>query len=96
MVYICSKDVFILFDCCVEIVNNVKVDLFILIYINVLVNNWIVKGVFIWILGLVKLDVNLEVVKWENFVILYEDDYKICYVGFNFNFVELYIIFEFM
>ena len=34
--------------------------------------------------------------KWENSVILYEDDYKTRYAGFNPNSAESYIIFEFM
>ena len=39
---------------------------------------------------------NLEVAKRENAVILYEDDYKTRYAGFNPNSAESYIIFEFM
>ena len=42
------------------------------------------------------LDANLEVAKRENSVILYEDDYKTRYAGFNPNSAESYIIFEFM
>lgn len=37
-----------------------------------------------------------EVAKRENSVILYEDDYKTRYAGFNPNSAESYIIFEFM
>ena len=49
-----------------------------------------------WTLGLAKSDANLEVAKRENSVILYEDDYKTRYAGFNPNSAESYIIFEFM
>lgn len=38
----------------------------------------------------------MEVAKRENSVILYEDDYKTRYAGFNPNSAESYIIFEFM
>lgn len=47
-------------------------------------------------ISLAKSDANLEVAKRENSVILYEDDYKTRYAGFNPNSAESYIIFEFM
>lgn len=96
VVYTRSKDVFIPLDRRAEIANNAKADLFISIHTNALANNRIAKGASTWTLGLAKSDANLEVAKRENSVILYEDDYKTRYAGFNPNSAESYIIFEFM
>lgn len=96
VVYTRSKDVFIPLDCRAEIANNAKADLFISIHTNALANNRTAKGASTWTLGLAKSDANLEVAKRENSVILYEDDYKTRYAGFNPNSAESYIIFEFM
>lgn len=96
VVYTRSKDVFIPLDRRAEIANNAKADLFISIHTNAFTNNRTAKGASTWTLGLAKSDANLEVVKRENSVILYEDDYKTRYAGFNPNSAESYIIFEFM
>lgn len=96
VVYTRSKDVFIPLDRRAEITNNAKADLFISIHTNALANNRTAKGASTWTLGLAKSDANLEVAKRENSVILYEDDYKTRYAGFNPNSAESYIIFEFM
>ena len=96
VVYTRSKDVFIPLDRRAEIANNAKADLFISIHTNALANNQTAKGASTWTLGLAKSDANLEVAKRENSVILYEDDYKTRYAGFNPNSAESYIIFEFM
>ena len=96
VVYTRSKDVFIPLDRRAEIANNAKADLFISIHTNALANNRNAKGDSTWKLGLEKSDANLEVAKRENSVILYEDDYKTRYAGFNPNSAESYIIFEFM
>ena len=96
VVYTRSKDVFIPLDRRAEIANNAKADLFISIHTNALANNRTAKGASTWTLGLAKSDANLEVAKRENSVILYEDDYKTRYAGFNHNSAESYIIFEFM
>ena len=96
VVYTRSKDVFIQLDRRAEIANNAKADLFISIHTNALANNRTAKGASTWTLGLAKSDANLEVAKRENSVILYEDDYKTRYAGFNPNSAESYIIFEFM
>lgn len=96
VVYTRSKDVFIPLDRRAEIANNAKADLFISIHTNALANNRTAKGASTWTLGLAKSDANLEVAKQENSVILYEDDYKTRYAGFNPNSAESYIIFEFM
>lgn len=96
VVYTRSKDVFIPLDRRAEIANNAKADLFISIHTNALANNRTAKGASTWTLGLAKSDANLEVAKRENSVILYEDDYKTRYAGFNPNSAESYIIFEVM
>ena len=96
VVYTRSKDVFIPLDRRAEIANNAKAYLFISIHTNALANNRTAKGASTWTLGLAKSDANLEVAKRENSVILYEDDYKTRYAGFNPNSAESYIIFEFM
>lgn len=96
VVYTRSKDVFIPLDRRAEIANNAKANLFISIHTNALANNRTAKGASTWTLGLAKSDANLEVAKRENSVILYEDDYKTRYAGFNPNSAESYIIFEFM
>ena len=96
VVYTRSKDVFIPLDRRAEIANNAKADLFISIHTNALANNRTAKGASTWTLGLAKSDANLEGAKRENSVILYEDDYKTRYAGFNPNSAESYIIFEFM
>ena len=96
VIYTRNKDVFIPLDRRAEIANNAQADLFISIHTNALANNRTAKGASTWTLGLAKSDANLEVAKRENSVILYEDDYKTRYAGFNPNSSESYIIFEFM
>lgn len=96
VVYTRSRDVFIPLARRAEIANDVKADLFISIHTNSVGGNRNVQGASTWTLGLAKSDANLEVAKRENAVILYEDDYKTRYAGFNPNSAESYIIFEFM
>ncbi|WP_281644258.1 N-acetylmuramoyl-L-alanine amidase family protein [Bacteroides zoogleoformans] len=96
VVYTREKDVFIPLDRRAEIANNAKADLFISIHTNALSGNRTAQGASTWTLGLAKSDANLEVAKRENSVILYENDYRTRYAGFNPNSAESYIIFEFM
>lgn len=96
VIYTRTKDVFIPLDRRAEIANNAKADLFISIHTNSVAKNRTVKGASTWTLGLAKSEANLEVAKRENSVILYENDYKTRYAGFNPNSAESYIIFEFM
>ena len=96
IIYTRQKDVFIPLAQRAEIANEAKADLFISIHTNSLANNHTFKGASTWTLGLAKSDANLDVAKRENAVILYEDDYKTRYAGFNPNSSESYIIFEFM
>lgn len=96
VVYTRKKDVFVALDRRAEIANNAKADLFISIHTNALAKNKTVRGASTWTLGLAKSDENLDVAKRENSVILYENDYRTRYAGFNPNSAESYIIFEFM
>ncbi len=96
VIYTRKKDEFIPLNRRAEIANNAKADMFISIHTNALENNHTIKGASTWTLGLAKSQSNLEVAKRENSVILYEDDYKSRYAGFNPNSSESYIIFEFM
>lgn len=96
VIYTRSRDVFIPLGRRAEIANEAKADLFISIHTNSVGGNKSVQGASTWTLGLAKSDANLEVAKRENAVILYEDDYKTRYAGFNPNSAESYIIFEFM
>ncbi len=96
VVYTRQKDVFIALNRRAEIANNAKADLFISIHTNSVAGNSQAMGASTWTLGLAKSDANLDVAKRENSVILYEDDYKTSYAGFDPNSAESYIIFEFM
>lgn len=96
VIYTRDRDVFVNLNRRAEIANNAKADLFISIHTNALEKNKTMQGASTWTLGLAKSDANLEVAKRENSVILYEDDYKSRYAGFNPNSSESYIIFEFM
>jgi len=96
VVYTRSKDVFIPLNRRAEIANNAKADLFISIHTNSVAGSNKAMGASTWTLGLAKSNANLDVAKRENSVILYEDDYKTSYAGFDPNSAESYIIFEFM
>lgn len=96
VIYTRNRDVFVPLGQRADIANNAGADLFVSIHTNALANNRTFKGASTWTLGLAKSDDNLEVAKRENSVILYEDDYKTRYAGFNPNSAESYIIFEFM
>jgi N-acetylmuramoyl-L-alanine amidase len=96
VIYTRKTDVFIPLGRRAEIANEAKADLFLSIHTNSLANSKTFTGASTWTLGLAKSDANLEVAKKENGVILYENDYKTKYAGFDPNSAESYIIFEFM
>lgn len=96
VIYTRKTDVFVNLNRRAEIANEAKADLFISIHTNALANNHTARGASTWTLGLARSSANLEVAKRENAVILYEDDYKTRYAGFDPNSSESYIIFEFM
>lgn len=96
VVYTRKKDVFVPLMKRAEVANKAKADLFISIHTNSIAGSKAVKGASTWTLGLAKSQANLDVAKRENSVILYEDDYKTRYAGFDPNSSESYIIFEFI
>ena len=96
VIYTRKTDVFVKLDRRAQIANDAKADLFISIHTNSLAKNNTAQGASTWTLGLAKSDDNLAVAKRENSVILYEDDYKTRYAGFDPSSAESYIIFEFM
>lgn len=96
VVYTRQKDAFVTLNRRAEIANNAKADLFISVHTNSVAGNSKAMGASTWTLGLAKSEANLDVAKRENSVILYEDDYKTSYAGFDPNSAESYIIFEFM
>ena len=95
IVYTRKTDVFIPLDRRAEIANKNKADLFISIHVNA-VKRGNASGAETYVLGLGKLEENLEVAMNENSVILMEDDYMLTYEGFDPQSSESYIIFEFM
>lgn len=94
VIYTRNKDVFIPLAKRAEIANDAKADLFVSIHTNALDGNKTAVGASTWTLGLARTQANLDVAKRENSVILYEDDYKQKYAGFNPYSSESYIIFE--
>lgn len=94
VVYTRKSDVFIGLARRAEIANDAKADLFISIHTNSIGGGRIARGASTWTLGLAKTAENLAVAKRENEIILFEDDYKQKYAGFNPNSSESYIIFE--
>ena len=76
-----------------EIANKNKADLFISIHCNASPSNN-PYGLETYVMGLHKSEANLNIAKKENSSILYEDDYKKRYDGFNPNSPEAYIIFS--
>lgn len=95
VVYTREKDEFIELDQRGKIANNHKADLFISIHVNA-AKNKTVKGIETYVLGLHKLEANLQVAMKENAAIKYEDNYTVRYAGFDPSRPESYIIFSMM
>ena len=96
VIYTRKRDVFIPLHTRADIANRNKADLFISIHTNALPKGRISRGMETYTLGMHRAADNLEVAKRENEVILYEQDYKQRYQGFDPNSSESYIMFEFM
>ena len=86
-----------------EIANKQKADLFLSIHINALPKGHVARGFQTYTLGRGRVSgsnrgfmENLEVAKRENAVILYEDNYKQRYQGYDPNSPESDIMFEFI
>ena len=78
-----------------DIVNKNNADLFICIHTNA-AENRNVTGTETFVLGVDKMQSNLDVAMRENAVMLLEDDYQTTYEGFDPNSVDSYIMFELM
>ena len=96
VIYTRKRDVFIPLHTRADSANRNKADLFISIHTNALPKGRISRGMETYTLGMHRAADNLEVAKRENEVILYEQDYKQRYQGFDPNSSESYIMFEFM
>jgi len=82
VIYTRTNDVFIELANRPKIANKANANLFISIHCNS-VKNFGPKGTETFVMGLSRSDMNLEVAKAENSVILLEDNYKETYKGFN-------------
>ena len=96
VVYTRKRDVFVPLQRRADIANDNRADLFISIHTNALPKGRIAYGAETYTLGTARAKANLEVAKRENGVIVYEENYKEVYKGFDPNKTESYIIFEFM
>ncbi len=95
VIYTRDRDIFIPLFERAEIANKNKADLFISIHANANVKKY-VYGSETYVMGEDKNEMNFEVAKAENSVILLEDDYSTTYEGFDPNSTESYIIFSLM
>lgn len=93
VIYTRKKDIFIPLDERAQIANRAKADLFISIHTNS-AQNRSANGTETYTVG--SSAANLEVAKRENAVMLYEEDYKTKYQGFDPNSSESYIMFDFL
>jgi N-acetylmuramoyl-L-alanine amidase len=93
VVYTRTKDEFIELHRRAEIANRTKADLFISIHCNAHKSRTH-YGAETFVMGLHRSQANLDVARFENAAILYEDDYKEKYEGFDPNSPESYIIFS--
>ncbi|MGC8864662.1 MAG: N-acetylmuramoyl-L-alanine amidase [Bacteroidales bacterium] len=93
VIYTRTRDEFIELHRRAEVANKNKADLFISIHCNSHKSRTH-YGAETFVMGLHRSQANLEVARFENAAILYEDDYKENYQGFDPNSPESYIIFS--
>lgn len=96
VIYTRKTDKFVPLQERADIANRAGADLFISVHTNALPGGKIAYGSETYTLGMARAAANLDVAKRENSVILYEEDYKTRYSGFDPNSAESYIIFEFI
>lgn len=93
-----NDDKFVTLQGRADIANESKGDIFVSIHANSVGLNTpgrtSVNGASVYTLGLEKSDVNMEIAKRENAVIMLEADYTKTYQGFDPNSTESYIMFE--
>ncbi|QBN20324.1 N-acetylmuramoyl-L-alanine amidase [Flavobacterium nackdongense] len=82
VIYTRTSDVFIELSKRPKIANKANANLFISVHCNS-VKNFTPSGTETFVMGLSRSDMNLEVAKNENSVILLENNYKETYQGFN-------------
>ena len=95
VVYTRKTDVFLALQERANIVNKNNADLFICIHTNS-TNGTSAVGTETFVLGMDKMQSNLEVAMRENSVIRLEDDYETKYEGFDPRSIDSYIMFELM
>ncbi|MFL9829299.1 N-acetylmuramoyl-L-alanine amidase [Flavobacterium sp. ST-87] len=82
VIYTRTSDVFVELADRPKVANNAKADLFVSVHCNSVKNEG-PHGTETFVMGLSRYDMNLEVAKNENSVILLEKDYKTKYQGFD-------------
>lgn len=90
-----KKDVFLTLQERADFVNKNNADLFICIHTNA-AENRNVTGAETFVLGIDKMESNLDVAMRENAVIMLEDNYEATYEGFDPKSIDSYIMFELM
>lgn len=83
VIYTRNKDVFVPLHERAAIANKNKADLFISIHCNANPHSKSLRGTETYVMGLHKTQENLDLAKNENNVILYEDNYRKSYKGYN-------------